>query len=152
MNYLTKWLEVFATRDQSALTMAKLLVEEIISRHGVPHQLLSDRGPSFLSCLMTEVCRLMGIKKVNTTAYHPQSDGLVERFNRTLLDMLAKTVKPGAVDWDECLPYVIFAYRATIQASAGESPSFLLYGQNPQLPIDATLCPPVDRFTIDKDD
>ena len=140
MDYLTKWPEVFTTRDQSALTIAKLLVEEIISRHGVPHQLLSDRGPSFLSCLMTEVFRLMGIK-VNTTAYHPQSDGLVERFNWTLLDMLAKTVKPGAVDWDERLPYVLFAYRAAIQASAGESPFFLLYGREPQLPIDATLCP-----------
>ena len=74
---------------------------------------------------MTEVFRLMGIK-VNTTAYHPQSDGLVERFNWTLLDMLAKTVKPGAVDWDERLPYVLFAYKAAIQASAGESPFFLL--------------------------
>lgn len=96
MDYLTKWPEVFTTRHQSALTVTKLSVEEIISRHGVPHHLLSDRGPSFLSCLMTEVCQLMGVKKVNTTAY--QSDGLVERFNRTLLDMLAKTVKPGAVN------------------------------------------------------
>ena len=78
MDYLTKWPEVFATADQTALTIAKLLVEEIISRHGVPTQLLSDQGPSFLSRLMLEVCTVMGVKKVNTSAYHPQSDGLVE--------------------------------------------------------------------------
>ena len=95
MDYLTKWPEVYATRDQTAPTIAKLLVERIISRHGVPRQLLSDRGPSFLSKLMLEVCSVMGIKKVNTTAYHPQTDGLIERFNRTLVDMLAKTVKAG---------------------------------------------------------
>ena len=152
VDYLTKWPEVYATRDQTAPTIAKLLVEEVISRHGVPNQLLSDRGPSFLSHLITEVCRLMGIRKVNTTAYHPQGDGLVERFNRTLLDMLAKTVKPGGQDWDERLPYVLFAYRATLQASTAESPFFLLYGRDPQLPTDAALCPPVERSTMRTND
>ena len=99
MDYLSKWPEVFATPDQTAPTIiAKLLVEEIISRHGVPRQLLSDRGPAFLSKLLLAVCDCMGIRKVNTSAYHPQSDGLVERFNRTLTDMLAKSVwflEPG---------------------------------------------------------
>ena len=91
IDYLTKWPEVFATADQSAPTIAKLLVEKVISRHSVPKELLSDRGVSFLSKLIAEICKVMGIKKVNTTAYHPQSDGLVERFNQTLLDMLSKT-------------------------------------------------------------
>ena len=82
MDYLTKWPEVYATPDQTAPTIARLLVEEIISRHGVPNQLLSDRGPSFLSKLLLNVCEVMGIQKVNTSACHPQCDGLVERFNR----------------------------------------------------------------------
>ena len=93
MDYLTKWPEVFATHDQSALTIAKLFVQEVVCRHGVPSQLLSDRGKAFLSQLMMEVCRVLGVKKVNTTAYHPQTDGLVERFNRTLINMLAKRVE-----------------------------------------------------------
>ena len=63
MDYLTKWPEVYATTDQTAPTIARLLVEEIISRHGVPRQLLSDRGPSFLSKLLLEVCTIMGVKK-----------------------------------------------------------------------------------------
>ena len=83
IDYLTKWVEVFPSSDQSALTIARLLVENIISRHGVPKELLSDRG-AFLSKLLHEVYRLMGIHTVVTTAYHPQTDGLVERFHHTL--------------------------------------------------------------------
>ena len=72
-------------------TIAKPLVEKVISRHGVPRQLLSDRDLAFLSKLMLEICSLMGVNKVNISTYHPQIDGYVERFNRTLTDMLAKT-------------------------------------------------------------
>ena len=110
VDYLTKWPKVFATRDQMALTIAKLFVEHVVSRHGVPAQLLSDWGASFLSQLVKEVCKFLGVERVNTTAYHPQTDGLVERFNRTLTSMLAKKVEQGGQDWDTQLPYVLFAY------------------------------------------
>ena len=80
----------------------------------------------------------MGVKKVNTTAYHPQTDGLVEHFNRTLIDMLAKTTKAG-VEWDERIPYVLFAYRASVQASTGETPFFLLYVRDPPLATELVL-------------
>ena len=80
VDYLTKWPEVFATPDQTALTIAKLFVEQIISRHGVPVQLLSDRGAAFLSYLLAEICKLMGVEKLNTMTYHPQMDGLAERL------------------------------------------------------------------------
>ena len=152
VDYLTKWPEVFPVADQTALTIARLLVTKIIPQHGVPSQLLSDRGSAFLSSLMFEIYRLMGIKKLNTTAYHPQTDGLVERFNRTLSDMLAKTVATGGRDWDDYLPYVLFAYRASPQESTGESPFFLLYGRDPQLPIDEVLQPPRERTEIDIED
>jgi transposase InsO family protein len=82
VDYLNKWPEVFLVRDQIAPTIAKLLVEKIICCHGVPNQLLSNRGAKFLSNLLKEGYSLMGIKKLNTTAYHPQTDGLVERFNK----------------------------------------------------------------------
>ena len=152
MDYLTKWPEAFATSDQTSLTIAKLLVERIISRHGVPHQLLSDRGPAFLSKLFLGMCSVMGIKKVNTTAYHPQTDGLVERFNRTLVDMLAKRLNSSGKEWDEVLPYTLFAYRATVQVFTGESPFRLLYGRDPQLPTESVLNPSVRRETVALDD
>ena len=108
VDYLTKWPEAFATADQTALTIAKLFVKEIVSRHGVPGQLLSDHGPSFLSKVLMSVCAVMGTKKVNTTACHPQTDGLVKRLNRTLTNMLAKRVTKTQ-EWDDLLPYVLFA-------------------------------------------
>ena len=152
IDYLTKWVEVFPTADQSALTIAHLLVEEIISRHGVPKELLSDRGAAFLSKLMNEIYLLMGIYKVYTTAYHPQTDGLVERFHRTLTSMLAKTTCAGGLDWDERLPFVLFSYRCSVQQSTGESPFFLMYGRDPQLPTEDALSKPQERCYLDSDD
>ena len=86
VDYLTKWPEVFATADQNSPTIARLLLEKVITRHGVPSELLSECGASFLSKLMEDVYKLMGITKTNITTYHPQTDGLVERFHRTLMD------------------------------------------------------------------
>ena len=69
MNYHTKWPEVFAVADQTAVTIARLLVEEIVTHHGVPTYILSDKGKAFLSNLMTEIVKLLGIHQSNTTAY-----------------------------------------------------------------------------------
>ncbi len=151
VDYLTKWPEVLPIADQTAITIARLLVEQIVSRHGVPGEVLSDRGTAFLSRLMQEVCRLLGTHRVNTTAYHPQTDGLVERFNRTLIEMLAKTVEKGGRDWDTCLPCVLSAYHASLQHSTQESPCYLLYGRDPRLPTETALSPPVTRDPVDVD-
>ena len=97
---------------------------------------------------MKEVEELLGFHKVNITAYHPQTDGLVERFNRTLTAMLAKTVETGGKDWDEHLPYVLFAYRASQQDSTLESPFFLMYGRDPRLPTPAALSPAMVRTNV----
>ena len=149
MDYLTKWPEVYATQDQTSLTIAELLVKNVISRHGVPVELLSDRGTAFLSKIMIEVYKLLGIKKSNTTAHHPQTDGLVERFHRTLTNMLAKRVHRSGKDWDEQLPYVLFAYRSSVQMSTQESPFYLLYGRDPRLPAAEVLAAPDDRRVVD---
>ena len=82
-DYLTKWVEAFAVPNQTAGTIAKLLVEEIVCRHGAPEHLLSDRGTNFLSDLVYKVCQLLNISKVNTSGYHPQTDGLVDGLHAT---------------------------------------------------------------------
>ena len=82
-------------------------VVEIVSRHGVPTEILSDRRKVFLSSLMKELVKLLGIHQTNTTAYHSQTDDLIERLNRTLTTMLAKTVKKGGRDQDRHIPYVL---------------------------------------------
>ena len=76
----TKWVKALAVPNQSAETIAHLLVEEIFCRHGTPRQLLSDRGANFLSELVLEICKFLQIKKINTSGYHPQTNGMVEKF------------------------------------------------------------------------
>ena len=91
-------------------------------------------GGCFFANLMMELYQLLGVQKLNSTAYHPQSDGLVERFNRTLLNMLAKSAADDRREWDTRLPYVLFAYRTSPQESTRYSPYYLLYGREAALP------------------
>lgn len=152
MDYLMKWPEVFAAPDQKAETIAKFFVEHIVTHHGVPEQLLSDRGANFLSNLVQEVCALLGVTKINTSGYHPQTDGLVEWFNRTLITMLSKSVERHGRDWDMHLPYLLFAYRVSAQASTNETPFFLLYGRDPRTPTSTALSQPTSPYQIDVGD
>ena len=108
-DYLTKWVEAFPISDQRAETIAKLFVENIVCHHGVPEELLTDRGSNFLSELIQEVCELLGIKKINTSGYHLQCDGLVKKFSSTLINMIAKSAESRAYDWDRHLPYLLFS-------------------------------------------
>ena len=150
-DYLTKWVEAFATPNQIAETIAHLLVNEIC-RHGVPEHLLSDRGANFLSELEQDVCKLLPIKKINTSGYHPQTDGLVEKFNSTLINMISKVAQSSGRDWDCHLPYLLFAYRASVHESTEESPFHLLYGRDPRLPSEAILNQPSSPYVVDSSD
>ena len=148
MDYFTKWPEVFATEDQTTETIARLLVEHVISRHGVPEHLLSDRGANFLSTLVQEVLKLVGTVKLNTSGYHPQCDGLVEKFNGTLINMLSKSVSKYGRDWDSHLPYLLFTYRVAVQESTQASPFYLLYGREPRTPTESALSQPRTPYQI----
>ena len=152
MDYLTKWPEAFAVPDQKAETIAKLLLEEIVCRHGIPEELLSDRGANFLSTLIQEVCKLLGVKKVNTSGYHPQTDGLVEKFNSTLINMIAKSCDVRNRDWDDHLPYLLFAYRVSAQESTKESPFFLVYGRDARVPTSTVLTHVRSPYAVDVSD
>lgn len=120
--YLTKWVEAFPVSSFEAATIARLLVDEIFTRHGAPRTLLSDRGSNFLSSLVKEVCRLLNTKKLNTTAYHPQTDGQVERFNNTLAESISMYVSSDQTNWDVYIPSILFAYRVSPSVSTGDSP------------------------------
>ena len=141
-DYLTKWTLVFRVQDQKAIRLAKLLVEEVVPFFGVPEALLSDRGANLLSTLMKEICQLLGIKKLNTTSYHPQCDGMVERFNRILKAILRKQAATHGAQWDHYLHSVLWAYRNTPHETTGEKPSFLLSGYDCRTPSEAALLPP----------
>eukprot|EP00731_Ephydatia_muelleri_P036277 Em0229g3a len=96
----TKWVEVYGIPNQEALTVAVKLVDEMFCRFSPPEQIHSDQGRQFESELIKEICKLLQIKKSHTTPYRPQGNGMVERFNRTLLDMLATAVGDNPADWE----------------------------------------------------
>ena len=94
-----------------------------------------DQGSNFTSKLLSEYYRLLKVQAVCTSPYHPQCDGLVERFNQTLKMMLRKVVTKEGEDWDKLLPYVLFAYREVPQASTGFSPFELIYSHHVRGPM-----------------
>jgi len=135
-DYFTKWVEAFPMANQEACTVAEILVREVVCRFGVPLLIHSDQGRNFESVLFAEMCRLLGIKKTRTTPYHPQSDGMVERFNRTLEAQLSKFADHNQKDWDLHIPFLLMAYRSAIHDTTGCSPVKLMMGRELKLPID----------------
>lgn len=116
-NYFTRWTEAFALPNIEARTVAKVFVFEFVCRFGVPRQVHTDQGTQFEGKLFQEMCSLFRIDKLRTTTFHPQSDGLVERFNRTLKAMLTKIVSQTQRGRDIYLPLVLMAYRTSVHDS-----------------------------------
>ena len=104
-DYFTKWPMVFAVPDQKTVRTVELLTKEVIPFCGVPEAVLTDFH------LMLDVCSKLGITKLNTTAYHPVCDGMVERFNHTLKSMLRKHANKFGTQWDKYLSGLLWAYR-----------------------------------------
>ena len=135
IDYYTKYAEAEALPNQEAVTVVKAL-EQIFSRHGIPSILLTDQGRNFESHLFTSMCQLFGIDKKRTTPYHPQTNGLCERFNGVLKLLLRMRVNQDLDDWDEQLPSALLAYRVSKQESTGVSPFELMYGREPKVSFD----------------
>ena len=133
-DYFTKWTECFGMPNMETVTIARILVNDVISKFGIPAKIHSDQGSQFESNLFTELCKLLQVEKTRTTPYHPQSDGMVERFNRTLATMLRAFVNENQRDWDEQLPYVMMAYRSTEHETTGLTPNMLMLGRETATP------------------
>ncbi|CAI5661243.1 unnamed protein product [Oreochromis niloticus] len=142
MDYFTKWPEAYAVPDQSATTTAERLVEEMFARFGVPAELHSDQGRNFESKVFGEICRWLGVEKTRTTPLHLQSDGLVERFNRTLATQLAIFTSRHQRDWDRHLPLVLWSYRTAVQESSQCTPAALMFGRELRTPVDLVFGSP----------
>ena len=128
VDYATRYPEAVALRRIDTQTVAEALVD-IYSRVGVPREVLTDQGGQFTSKLMKEVSRLLSIRQLTTTPYHPTCNRLVERFNGTLKSMLRKMCEERPKDWDRYVNPLLFAYRESVQESTGFSPFELLFGR-----------------------
>ena len=155
-DYFSKYTEAYALPDKSARSVADMLMERWMPKYGFPLTIHSDQGSEFENRVIHDIVRLLGSVKTKTTPYHPQSDGLVERFNRTVISMLAMFVTPEKTNWDDLLPLLMLAYNTSVHASTGHTPFRVAFGEECNLPgnlIHRHLqdpCTPVDlgRYAV----
>jgi hypothetical protein len=145
IDIFTKWAEAIPLRNKEAISVARALLDVVISRFGVPLQILSDNGKEFDNLTLKEICRLLEIDKIRTTAYKPSTNGAIERFHRTLNSMIGKVVETNQRNWDECLPSIMAAYRASRHDATGFSPNFLMFGRENLAPLDVVFGIPNDE-------
>ncbi len=130
MDFATRYPEAIPLRRTDAATVAEALCG-VFTRLGIPEEILSDQGSNFMSELLRKVLELL---QIQTSPYHPLTDGMLERFHRTLKGMMHKTCRERT-DWDEYLPYVCFAFRDSVHSSTGFTPFQLLFGRDVRGPM-----------------
>lgn len=128
----TRWPEAYGLPDMTAYTVAKTFVAHYISRFGVPARITTDQGPQFESKLFLELTKLLGVHRIRTSPYHPQSNGLVERFHRQLKDSLR--ARANNEHWNSELPIILLGIRAAVKEELKCSPAELVYGHTLRLP------------------
>lgn len=129
----SRWPEAIPLPDITAETCAEALCHNWISRFGIPKSIVTDQGRQFESTLFKELSKLLGFKHNHTTAYHPQSNGFVERWHRTLK---ASIMASNKKDWSRVLPFILLGLRSTLREEFLATPAELLYGENIRLPCD----------------
>ena len=135
----SRWTEACPLPDKTAHSVADVFLNQVVCRFGMPIVIHSDQGREFENKIMQELCILCGSHTTRTTPFHPESDGMVERFNRTLLMMMAMFAGKNREDWDDLLPAVMMAYRSSVHESTGFSPYRLMFGEECTLPMDIGL-------------
>ena len=135
-DHFTKYAQAYATKNQTAKTTAKVLFENFVVHYGFPKWLHSDQGRNFESQTIKELCQLAGIQKSRTTPYHPMGNGITERFNSTLLNMMGTLEPVKKLDWKSHIGPLVHAYNCTKHDTTGYAPYFLMFGRHPRIPVD----------------
>lgn len=138
-DYFTKFVNLYALPNQTAQSVAQCLFEDYVLIHGIPEALHSDQGRQFEAEIVQRLCQHLGIKKTRTTPYNPKSDGMVERFNRTLIDQLAKSLLACGGEWDAYLKPVAFAYNTSVHSCTNYTPYYLTHGREARVPVDVLV-------------
>ena len=135
-DHFTRYLQAYVMKNHTARTTARVLYNEYFSVFGFPRRLMSDQAPEFSGKVIAALCNLLGVAKIRTSPYHPQSNGAVERAHQTLRRMKGKLDPEKQCKWKSHLGSVLIAYNATRSLITGYSPYFLMFGRRPRLPID----------------
>ena len=132
----SKFVVATATRDNSAITAAKVLVEDVILKYGTPNQILTDNGRHFTAELFNSILTMYGVCHMYTTPYNPRANGTCERFNKSMCDTLAAVGNRNQTNWDKQLSKVIFAFNTSQHVSTRLTPFELVFGRTAKLPFD----------------
>ena len=135
-DHFTRYTQAYVTNNHTACTTARVLYNEFFSVFGFPRRLMSDQASEFTGQVISELCNLLGITKIRTLPYHPQTNGTVERVHQTLRRMIAKMDPDKKAKWPLHLGPILIAYNATRSLITGYSPYFLMFGHQPRLPVD----------------
>ena len=130
------WVEGRALRNADAKSIAKFIVEEVMCRHGVFQELVTDGGPENDNALVTELSRTYGIRHITTSGYNPQANGMIERGHKPVVAALTKATAGGIDNWTFYLPLVLWADRITAKVTTGRTPFYLETGREGLLPIE----------------
>ncbi|XP_042877302.1 uncharacterized protein LOC122256577 [Penaeus japonicus] len=131
----SRWCELIPIPDETSPTVAKAFLSEVICRH--THSNVADNGTEFSNSLLQSVCDTLKVKKIHVLPYHPQANGVRERLNRTILNLLRTTLRTHDLDWDEWIPIVQMSkINSTYHATLGNTPHFVLHAYDLRLPYE----------------
>lgn len=123
------------TFDQTAETAARTIVDEVCLVFNFPKIIVSDNGPAFIAETFAQMAKILEIKHVKTAPYHPQSNGGIERYHRTLGQYVRAYVQKQAYNWHKFIPYFTFSYNSTVHSTTGYAPHTLVFGFDIELPV-----------------
>jgi hypothetical protein len=138
VDYLTKWPELFAIKRATSQAVATCLVKEVFPRFGIPRTIVSDNGRQFVANIFKTMCGMLGIRRKNTSFYHPQPN-IAERNIKTIRSMITTSIRDSHREWDQNLPYLAMGLRSAVSESTGFSPAQLMFGRDIRLPSDPEI-------------
>ena len=135
VNHFSRFIQAYKVEDKRAITITKCLYENYFRHYGFPRRLLSDQGKEFCNSILTEMCYYLNVKKICTSPYHPQTNGVAKRVHQTLRQMIGKLDTKCRKKWLDHLGTITHAYNSTHSQVTGNSSYFLTFGRRPRLPV-----------------
>jgi hypothetical protein len=150
VDHFSRFVVLAPLKTKQAEEVAHSLVQNLFMIFDTPRTLISDNGGEFINAILSEVCKIFKVNKINVTPYHPQSNGLVERCNRKILEILRHVVAQPLKDtWEDWLAFVAASINGSINSSTDKSPHYIIFGKDKTLPYDILLAEDSPCYNID---
>ncbi len=149
INYFSRFCIMHPIQSKKAETIATTIFEKVICLYTAPKTIITDNGPEFNNAVLAEICRIFNIKKINVHAYKPESNGVVERLNKKIITCLHTQINPHSITWDTWIPYVTCALNTQIHSATGETPHYIVFGEDKSLPYSLLESEPRQVYNYD---